>query len=122
MRFRNALKAAVAITTLVAVLPGATAHADSVSVGSYADCPGGWFCAWDGPSGTGRQLRTQVSIPDLSSAGMNNEISSLWNRTDVVWCAYDEPYYRGAALRVGNWIGTLSGSTDNRISSLLRGC
>ncbi|AUI58423.1 peptidase inhibitor family I36 protein [Amycolatopsis sp. BJA-103] len=123
MRSANVLSAAVAIAALVASQPAATAHADTVSAGAYDDCPAGWFCAWDGPNGTGRVLMTQVSIPDLSTVGMDNQISSLWDRTGVMWCAYDEPYSRGITLRAGNnWRGSLFGRSDNMSSSLVRGC
>ncbi|MGY6658586.1 peptidase inhibitor family I36 protein [Amycolatopsis sp. TRM77291] len=115
--------------TLVAGLPGAPAHAaaathaDGVSAAAYGSCPAGWFCAWDGPGETGRFLMTQVSIPDLSAVGMDNRISSVWNRTAVAWCAYDDPHEVGPLLRVGsNWRGSLPGGSDNMISSLRRGC
>ncbi|RSN60670.1 hypothetical protein DMH01_15385 [Amycolatopsis sp. WAC 04182] len=122
MCFRNILSVAVAITPLGAVPPAATAHPATVSVGSYANCPAGRLCAWDGPGETGKELRTQVSIPDLGAVGMDNQISSLWNRTGVEWCAYLEPHYVGAASRIGNWRGSLTGSSNNAISSLRRGC
>ncbi|MBB5850273.1 peptidase inhibitor family I36 protein [Amycolatopsis umgeniensis] len=122
MRSASILSTAVAATALVAIQPAVTAHAGTVSAGSYAACSAGWFCAWDGPDGTGREIRTQVSIPDLNTVGMDNQISSLWNRTGVGWCAYLEPHYRGPALRIGDWMGSLPPSADNAISSLRRGC
>ncbi|MBE1577756.1 peptidase inhibitor family I36 protein [Amycolatopsis roodepoortensis] len=81
---------------------GRHGHADNGSAGSYDGCPAGSFCAWDGRGGTGRILVTEVSIPDLGAVGMDNQISSIWNRTGVVWCAYDVPSPLNPVLRIGN--------------------
>jgi hypothetical protein len=123
-RFKN-LSTVLGVTAALTVAAASSAQAAPAgadSVTSYSDCPTGWFCVWDGPGGTGAFARFQTGAADLRAFDLNDKISSLWNRTGVVWCTYTDINYGGSTWPVGNWQGnTAQYSRDNTISSLHRG-
>ncbi|MGV9879550.1 peptidase inhibitor family I36 protein [Streptomyces sp. NPDC003006] len=115
------LAMSAALTAPAAVADSAAIETD-VSINAYADCPVGWFCVWDQPGGGGegwaRMARFQTGVPDLRVVNMDNQISSLWNRTGRVWCVYTGPGYTGSAWQVGNWQGDAPPGLNDDISSL----
>lgn len=119
MRRLGGLCAALGFVAFCAVTPVAAAHASAdvggrASITAFGDCPAGWFCVWMGSGGTGTMGRFRISVPDLGSM----RVSSLWNRTGVVWCAYPETDYRGNPVVVGDW----RGNPRTQIHSLLGNC
>lgn len=128
MRWITGLCVALGLAALGAITPASATQTtsfgdkDQVSITAFSDCPDGWFCVWEHAGGQGRMARFQIGSGDLGA--MDNQISSLWNRTGVTWCAYDEPNFAGPVLRIGNTqlrdLRTIG--WDNRISALRRGC
>ncbi|WP_188298407.1 peptidase inhibitor family I36 protein [Streptomyces sp. CBMA156] len=96
--------------------------AEGSSVAAFSDCPAGWFCVWTGTNGTGTMARFQSGAADLSDLGMNNNISSLWNRTSSTWCVFMDKNYGGSHAAVAaSDSGNLNSTWDNKISSLKKG-
>lgn len=59
-------------------------------------CPGGTFCGWDGPQGTGSlfvQKDATCALHDIGSAGLGDRLTSYQNRT-------------GKKVTLYNWTGT----------------
>ena len=68
-------------------------------------CPGGTFCAWDGPDGTGAmvtQKGAECRLHDIGSAGLSDQVTSFQNRT-------------GHTVGLYNW-----NEPDNRWDPLVR--
>ncbi|MBN6040008.1 peptidase inhibitor family I36 protein [Amycolatopsis sp. 195334CR] len=128
MRWFTKLGVALGLVALAAVAPATAASAGprhtetDVSITAYSDCPSGWFCVWSGTGGQGTMARFQIGTPDLGDFGLDNRVSSLWNRTGALWCTYLNTNYSGDPWSVGNWQGNTSQyGRDNNISSLRRG-
>ncbi|UJW36691.1 peptidase inhibitor family I36 protein [Saccharothrix sp. AJ9571] len=114
------------MAALASVLPAsvvcaaASEYEPGISITAYSDCPSGWFCVWEHRGGTGRMARFQSPVFDLG--GMDNSISSLWNRTAVTWCAYADATGIGGGMQVGSgWRGDVPGSMNDNISALRPG-
>ncbi|MFE9610844.1 peptidase inhibitor family I36 protein [Streptomyces sp. NPDC006012] len=91
----------------------------SKSIMAYQDCPVGWFCAWEDAGGWGRMARFQVGSDDLRDFNLNDQISSVWNRTGKTFCTWLNINRDGATWPVGNWQGNTSQYNRNdNISSL----
>ncbi len=121
----TALCAAVGLAAagVVASVPTAQASATTVerdvSITAYQDCPVGWFCAWEDAGGWGRMVRFQTGSDDLRDFNMNDQISSVWNRTGRTFCTWLNINRDGATWPVGNWQGNTSQYNRNdNISSL----
>lgn len=59
-------------------------------------CPGGQFCGWDGPEGTGTMIVEKgdaCALYDIGSAGLGDRLTSFQNRT-------------GKPVGLYNWTGT----------------
>ncbi|GAB2740440.1 peptidase inhibitor family I36 protein [Amycolatopsis magusensis] len=128
MRWFTKLGVTLGLVTVAAIAPATAASAgphntdSGVSITAYSDCPSGWFCVWSGKDGQGTMARFQTGTPDLGDFGLDNQVSSLWNRTGIIWCTYLNTNYSGGTWPVGNWQGNTSEySRDNNISSLRRG-
>ncbi|SMD27097.1 Peptidase inhibitor family I36 [Kibdelosporangium aridum] len=127
VRWLASLCTVLGLAALGAITPVGVAFATpaindgSASIAAFSDCPVDWLCAWEHVNGQGRMIRTQTGISDLGD--MDNQISSLWNRTSAVWCAYDESDFTGPVLWLGNirMVQLASIGWDDRISSLRRG-
>ncbi|OKI24901.1 hypothetical protein A6A25_33395 [Saccharothrix sp. CB00851] len=116
----------------VVATPGAAQAGPSVTQreapdSGFGNCPAGWFCAWEHNDALGRWFQTQRAQTNLMNpiAGFvfGDQISSVWNRTNVDWCAYHWSDFRGDALLIepGAWSGNLEADTgvwDNTIRSL----
>ncbi|MGV9677790.1 peptidase inhibitor family I36 protein [Nocardia sp. NPDC003482] len=102
------LAAAVAVGALAAAaLPAAT-----VSASPGYDCPGGMFCGWDGPDGTGPmivQVESICALHDIGNGGVGDRLTSYWNRT-------------GKTVGIYNWTGEewqlLASTADNTRGTL----
>ncbi|MFD6073061.1 peptidase inhibitor family I36 protein [Amycolatopsis lurida] len=128
MRLFKAMPAALGLIALATVAPATAAQAapasqdGGVSITAYADCPSGWFCVWEHAGGQGRMARFQSGAPNLGAFNLNDQVSSAWNRTGVVWCTYIDINYTGGKWPVGNWQGNTGDySRNDNISSLRRG-
>ncbi|MFE3598566.1 peptidase inhibitor family I36 protein [Streptomyces sp. NPDC059096] len=99
-----------------------TAQASPSTAATYDDCPAGWFCAWEHKDGQGKMVRFQNGVKKLSDFGMNDKISSVWNRSGQIFCTYLDNDYKGATWAVGTWKGNTSQYNRNdNISSLRAG-
>lgn len=125
MKRLTGLCAAVGLAAVgvVASVPAAQASTTTVktsfSITAYQDCPVGWFCAWADTGGLGKMARFQTGSDDLRDFNLNDQISSVWNRTGNLFCTWLNINRDGATWPVGNWQGNTSQySRDNNISSL----
>ncbi|MEV5913515.1 peptidase inhibitor family I36 protein [Streptomyces chartreusis] len=90
-----------------------------MTITAYQDCPVGWFCAWEDAGGWGRMARFQTGSDDLRDFNLNDQISSVWNRTGRTFCTWLNINRDGAPWPVGNWQGNTSQYNRNdNISSL----
>lgn len=114
------LVAAGLMTSVPAAQASTAPPEEGPSVTAYGDCPANWFCVWTGTGGTSTMARFQAGDANLANLGMNNNISSVWNRTGALWCLYDGTNYQGDGLTVpAGWYGNLSPyGFDNKASSL----
>jgi hypothetical protein len=112
--------AMIAVTaTLLSTGLGAVANAE------YEQCPDRSFCVWTSYDGKGRFAYFHTGSDDLarpiSGYVFNNQIVSVWNRTDRRWCLYDDAGYRGSGVQVAlDGSGNLPLSWQKRASSLRR--
>ncbi|RSN60669.1 hypothetical protein DMH01_15380 [Amycolatopsis sp. WAC 04182] len=125
MRWFTGFCAALGLVTVAAVAPAASAQAASasqgggVSIAAYSDCPPGWFCVWEHVNEQGRMARFQVGSTELRAVGINDQISSVYNRTNRTWCAYTDINYNGQVWRVPpGWRGNVPSDINDRISSV----
>ncbi|MFB6894099.1 peptidase inhibitor family I36 protein [Kitasatospora sp. NPDC056327] len=89
------------------------------SVTAYQDCPVDWFCVWEHVDGGGRMARFQTGSDNLGDFNLNDQVSSVWNRTGKLWCTWLNINRDGATWPVGNWRGNTSQYNRNdNISSL----
>ncbi|MFI6698089.1 peptidase inhibitor family I36 protein [Streptomyces sp. NPDC050509] len=118
---KAALCAALGLAAVaMAAMP--TAQASPTTARTYADCPAGWFCAWEHEGGKGKMVRFQNGVKKLSDFGMNDKISSVWNRSGQIFCTYLDNNYKGATWAVGSWQGnTAKYHRNDNISSLRAG-
>ncbi|MEU8958046.1 peptidase inhibitor family I36 protein [Streptomyces sp. NPDC048518] len=111
--------AAAGVLVAVPAAQASTAPAADVSITAYQDCPVGWFCAWEDAGGWGRMARFQLGSDDLRDFDLNDQISSVWNRTGKTFCTWLNINRDGATWPVGNWRGDTSQYHRNdNISSL----
>ncbi|MEU6301183.1 peptidase inhibitor family I36 protein [Streptomyces chartreusis] len=110
--------AGVVASAPIAQASTATVERD-VTITAYQDCPVGWFCAWEDAGGWGRMARFQTGSDDLRDFNLNDQISSVWNRTGRTFCTWLNINRDGATWPVGNWQGNTSQYNRNdNISSL----
>ncbi|MGW3955231.1 peptidase inhibitor family I36 protein [Streptomyces sp. NPDC004752] len=112
--------AAVAVTASTTTTQAApTTIETGRSITAYQDCPVGWFCAWEDEGGWGRMARFQLGSDDLRDFNLNDQISSVWNRTGKTFCTWLNINRDGASWPVGNWRGnTAQYNRNDNISSL----
>ncbi|UJW32574.1 peptidase inhibitor family I36 protein [Saccharothrix sp. AJ9571] len=130
MRSLKAVPAVLGLVALATVAPATAAQAapttqndGGVSITAYSDCPSGWFCVWEHADGQGRMARFQIGTPHLGNYNLNDQVSSVWNRTSSIWCTYLDINYGGAGWRVSSgWQGNTSLYSRNDNISSLRGC
>ncbi|UJW28733.1 peptidase inhibitor family I36 protein [Saccharothrix sp. AJ9571] len=129
MRVFTGLWTALGLAAVGAVVPATTAQAapaavdGDVSITAYSDCPSGWFCVWEHADGQGRMARFQIGTPHLGNYNLNDQVSSVWNRTSSIWCTYLDIDYGGAGWRVSSgWRGNTSLYDRNDNISSLRDC
>ncbi|UJW32576.1 peptidase inhibitor family I36 protein [Saccharothrix sp. AJ9571] len=122
--------AALGLATVVAIASGTPAQAASpvtragdVSITAWSDCPSGWLCLWEHANGQGRMARFQSGTVDLRDYNLQDQASSLWNRTEVAWCAYSGSGHIGDRLLIGagQRINLADVGWDNKIDSVRRG-
>ncbi len=108
-----------AVIMLIAafLLPSTSASAG----GGFERCPKGYYCVFDGPDGTGTMAYFKYGAPNLSSFGLDNRVSSKWNRIgwNTHFCFFDDYKYQNLLLRLGGTAqGPLPTKEDNRASSI----
>ncbi|WP_185845468.1 peptidase inhibitor family I36 protein [Kibdelosporangium aridum] len=124
--FKNACAiAGLVLAGTVAVPTAAPAEIPVVSPASFAECRAGWFCVWQHNDGTGDSFETQrahYALPmPIGGNVFNDQISSVWNRTNVDWCVYEQVGYGGRYLPIApGWRGDIEPGYDfgDLISSL----
>lgn len=118
----------LAVAGVVASVPTAQASTVTVerdvTITAYQDCPVGWFCAWEHAGGHGRMARFQTGSDDLRDFDLNDQISSVWNRTGRTFCTWLNINRDGSTWPVGNWQGNTStyNRNDNISSLRVGGC
>ena len=96
---RTAAVALVAALTSIITL-SAPAHAD-INPGDYARvaniCPPSYFCVFQDANYWGKWIRQLRGHPRPNVGDfLNDQISSLWNRTGNLECVYQDAFYSGA--------------------------
>lgn len=117
--------AAVGVMASVPTAQASTTTVErDVSITAYQDCPVGWFCVWEDAGGWGRMARFQTGSDDLRDFNLNDQISSVWNRTGKTFCTWLNINRDGATWPVGNWQGNTSqyNRNDNISSLRVGGC
>ncbi|MEV6715802.1 peptidase inhibitor family I36 protein [Lentzea sp. NPDC051208] len=123
---KSALAAAVGATALILTALPATAQsgAGDVSIAAWEGCDPGEFCVYEHANGVGpKRAAFQYRAPDLRAFNLNDQVSSVWNRTGQTWCTFLDINYGGATWPVGaGWKGN-SGvyNRNDNISSLRAG-
>ncbi|MFJ7063705.1 peptidase inhibitor family I36 protein [Streptomyces griseobrunneus] len=114
------LTAAVGLTMSAALTAPATAAPSApTAITAYQDCPVNRFCVWTEEDGWGQMWYFRTGSDDLRDQGINDDISSVWNRTGGRFCTWVNINRDGAVRPVGNWQGnTAQYSRNNNISSL----
>lgn len=113
----------LAVVGAMAFTPTAQASTTTIERGvaitAYQDCPVGWFCVFREKGGLGDMARFQLGSDDLRDFRLNDDISSVWNRTGGKFCTWLNINRDGASWPVGNWRGDTSQyNRDNNISSV----
>lgn len=133
---------AVAASTAAILGTGLSAQAAPTATSSSAgtsatqaatgqwDCPKYRLCVWTGKNGTGTRAVFKYGDVNLGDStgprGMNNNITSFWNRTGRHWRLYNGTGYNGTSRLVhvdgedGSFDGDLGWRTDNKTSSIKR--
>lgn len=113
------LCAALGLAAVGTIAATPTAQASTTTITAYQDCPVGWFCVWEDAGGWGRMARFQMGSDDLRDFDLNDQISSVWNRTGGKFCTWLNINRDGAVWPVGNWQGNTSQYNRNdNISSV----
>jgi Peptidase inhibitor family I36 len=104
-RYGRALAAASVVmgTALFSFVAAPSANADTCC-GAAKVCFANYFCVWENPNYSGKWIR-QIGNGDSvnrSNVGsfLNDQISSLWNRSGGMVCVYENSNYGGAIFRV----------------------
>ena len=107
--------AAVACALAGVVLVSAPATAD-INPGQMdrvrAICPANYFCVWGDAEYYGKWIR-QIQGKPRPNVGdfLNDQISSLWNRTRVPVCIYQDSLYGGKSRHI--WVGNSHRNLQN---------
>ncbi|MEV6067798.1 peptidase inhibitor family I36 protein [Nocardia sp. NPDC052001] len=109
---RRIVPLAAAVLTL-----GAGAAVVAGPASANYDCPGGMFCGYDNPNGTGMivQVDSGCFLHDIGNGGVGDRLSSYWNRTGQKATVYN---WTGREWQVlvtipDNTRGTMPKSVDN---------
>ncbi|ADB34148.1 hypothetical protein Kfla_5132 [Kribbella flavida DSM 17836] len=65
------------------------------AAGGYERCPDGYICLFQWRNGTGPMAWFKYQSPDLRQQGMNDTVSSVWNRTPCQWVMFEGLNYTG---------------------------
>ncbi|WP_435593381.1 peptidase inhibitor family I36 protein [Nocardia sp. bgisy118] len=87
---RRLVSAAFAALACAAI--GITVSAAPASAGYGYGCPGGTFCGWDDPDGTGSmivQVDANCVLHDIGNGGVGDRLTSYWNRTRKTVAVYN---------------------------------
>ena len=92
--------------------------------GTRWTCPGGQFCGWDGPDGSGTMFVEESGAActtyDIGSAGLGDRLTSYQNRTGKPVGLYNwtgQRWDRLALVRDGD-TGTLPASADKQTDAV----
>lgn len=95
--------------------PAAAATAET----PWRNCEVGEFCVYEHDNGYGGAAYFRNGTDNLGDYGLNDKVSSVWNRTGKTVCTYLDAYKQGSTWPVGNWKGNTSQYHRNdNISSL----
>lgn len=95
-----------AVLGVLAVVAGTTAatpaSADATAAEEpFSACSAGWFCTWDSEQGIGqKRMNFQEGARDLAENNYNDMISSVYNRSNQVFCLYEHSYGDGRHLAI----------------------
>ncbi len=108
---------AVAGLVLASVVATPAVAVEDVSNAVFTDCRAGWFCVWQPNDGTGEWVETRRAQPDLTlpidGYVFNDQVSLLWNRTNVEWSVHEHGGYGGRRLVIApGWRGDPSPECD----------
>jgi len=101
---------------------GGTANAGgNGNAGTGWTCPGGQFCGWDGPEGSGTmivEVGSTCTLYDIGSAGKGDRLTSYQNRTGkpvglLNWDGHNWQLLTDQPLQDGDK-GTLPAAADNQ--------
>lgn len=116
------ISVAVASVGMAVVATIALGASPAQAATGWARCPSGYFCIFDGASGTGKMAYFKWGSPDLRAQGMHNKTTSYWNRTSRYWTMYDGFKYTAGGIvgATAGWRSTIPSSyfANNRASSL----
>jgi hypothetical protein len=107
---------AVAAGLTITVLAAPAAPAAELP---WRNCEVGEFCVYADDNGYGDAAYFRSGTNNLGDYGLNDRVSSVWNRTGKTVCTYLDTYKQGSTWPVGNWKGNTSQySRNDNISSL----
>ncbi|WP_070196679.1 peptidase inhibitor family I36 protein [Streptomyces oceani] len=99
-------------------------HSSTAEKAGYKRCPKGYFCVFTGKDGTGAMASFKRGASNLKDFGMNNNVSSLANRTDKRFKAFNRRGCEKRMFVVGpkdlypHIGGNLKRKYNNKMSSL----
>ncbi len=96
-----------------------TAPAAAAAETPWRNCEVGEFCVYEHDNGYGKPAYFRNGTNNLGDYGLNDKVSSVWNRTGRTVCTYLDTNKQGSTWPVGNWKGNTSQYNRNdNISSL----
>lgn len=111
---------------LLAGLSATSATATARVTPDSGDCRQGEFCLWDDADYQGRFGFFTSQVANLRQNGLNDNVSSVINKTDHSWCLYRDADFSGEyrVIRPGQWVPNLRNSTwgFNDMASSARPC
>jgi hypothetical protein len=112
------LTAAAGLAMSAALTAPAAAAAPAAET-PWRNCEVGEFCVYEHDNGYGKVAYFRSGTNNLRDYSLDNQVSSVWNRTGRLVCTYTDIYSWGEKWPVGNWKGNTSQYNRNdNISSL----
>ncbi|UOZ10732.1 peptidase inhibitor family I36 protein [Amycolatopsis sp. WQ 127309] len=107
------------LLTVAAAVPLVTAAAPAEAATGYARCPSGYFCVFADANGGGTIAYFHHGSPDLRQQGIDNTVSSVWDRSAGTFALCDRYGYAGNLVDVFSGAkSNLDAGENNRASSV----